>query len=113
MLPGPRMLPIPEFKQKIQNKECDRGWPCGVVVKFERSTSALLQQPWFTSLDLGHRLCSQTLLVKPCCGSISHKMEEDWHRCWLSDKRPQAKNFSDFESITLCDFLEFSVVFKI
>ena len=21
------------------------------------------------------------LLVKPCCGGISHKMEEDWHRC--------------------------------
>ena len=31
------------------------------------------------------------LLVKPCCGSILPKIEENWHRCWLTDNLPQAK----------------------
>ena len=30
-------------------------------------------------------------LVKPRYGGIPHKIEEDWHRCQLSDNLPQAK----------------------
>ena len=32
----------------------------------------------FAGLILGADLA---LLVKPCCGGILHKIEEDWHRC--------------------------------
>ena len=46
-----------------------------VVVKFTRSTLAA-QGSWvqIPGMDLA-------LLIKPCCGGIPHKIEEDWHRC--------------------------------
>ena len=51
------------------------GLPGGMVVKF--TCSALVA--W------GSQVCIQgvdlALLVKPHCGSIPHKIEEDWHRC--------------------------------
>ena len=54
--------------------EC-RGWPSGIVVKFECSTSVA----WGSQVQiLGTDLA---LLVKPCCGGIPHKIEEDWHKC--------------------------------
>ena len=51
------------------------GWPSGIVVKFTCSTSAA----WglrvrIPSVDL-------VLLIRPCCGSIPHKIEDNWHRC--------------------------------
>ena len=51
------------------------GQPGGVVVKFV--CSALVAQGSQVQI-LGTDLA---LLVKPCCSSIPHKIEEDWHRC--------------------------------
>ena len=48
--------------------------PGGVVVKFAWSAPAAGgSQVWILGTD-------QARLVKPCCGSIPHKIEEDWHR---------------------------------
>ena len=57
------------------NKKKTWGWPSGVVVKFVHSASgAQGSQVQIPGIDLG-------LLIKPHCGSIPHKVEEDWHRC--------------------------------
>ena len=32
--------------------------------------------PGFTGSD-----ADLALLIKPCCGRVPHKVEEDWHRC--------------------------------
>ena len=51
------------------------GWPDGTVIKIALSASAAQGlQVWTLGTDLA-------LLVKPCCGCIPHKIEEDWHRC--------------------------------
>ena len=51
------------------------GPPGGVVVKFSHSVSlAQGSQVWILGADLAP-------LIKPCCGSIPHKTEEDWYRC--------------------------------
>ena len=56
-----------------------------VVVKFVHSYSAAPgSQVWIPGADIA-------LLIKPHCGNISHKTEEDWHRCQLSNSLPQAK----------------------
>ena len=50
------------------------GWPCGVAVK--TVCSALVAWGlwvWIPGTDLAP-------LVKPRCGGIPHKIEEDWHR---------------------------------
>ena len=52
-----------------------RSWPSGIVVKFGPSASvAQGSQVQILGADLA-------LLIKPCCGGIPHKIEEDWHRC--------------------------------
>ena len=63
-----------------------RGWPGGVVIKFARSALVVRgSQAWIPGVDLA-------LLIKPHCGGVSQKIEEDWHRCQLSDNLPQAKS---------------------
>ena len=48
--------------------------PGGIVVEFACSASAgQSSQVQILGTDLA-------LLIRPCCGSISHKIEEDWHR---------------------------------
>ena len=55
------------------------------MVKFAQSTSvAKGSQVQIPGADLA-------LLIKPCCGGIPHKIEEDWHRCQLRDNLLQAK----------------------
>ena len=53
----------------------EAGWPGGVVVRFVHS--ALVAQ----GLQVRIPGVDLVLLVKPRCGSIPHKTEEDWHRC--------------------------------
>ena len=51
------------------------GWPCGVVVGFTHSALAARgSRVRIPGADL-------VPLIKPCCGVIPHKIEEDWHRC--------------------------------
>ena len=51
------------------------GWPGGVVVKVTHSMSAAQSlQVWIWVVELAP-------FIKPCCGGIAHKIEEDWHRC--------------------------------
>ena len=51
------------------------GWPGVVVVRFVHSTSAAWGlQVQIPGMDLA-------LLVKPRCGGVPYKIEEDWHRC--------------------------------
>ena len=63
-----------------------RGQPDGIVVEF--MCSALVawgSQVLIPGADLAP-------LIKPCCGGIpGKKMEEDWHRCQLSNNLPQAE----------------------
>ena len=33
------------------------------------------------------------LLVRPCCGGVPREIEEDWHRCELSDNLPHQKTY--------------------
>ena len=51
------------------------GWPGVIVVKFVHSTLA--------ARDLHVQILGADLasLIKPCCRSIPHKIEEDLHRC--------------------------------
>ena len=50
------------------------GWPGGIVVEFACSTSAAQgSQAQILGTDLA-------LLVKPGCGSVLHKLEEDWQQ---------------------------------
>ena len=63
-----------------------RGWPRGVVVKF--TCSALVAQGLsvqIPSLDL-HTVHRAVLWWRP-----TYRVEEDWHRCELKDRLPQAK----------------------
>ena len=53
------------------------GQPGGIEVKF--ACSALAARG-FTGSDPRHRP-DPALLIKPCSGSIPHKIEEDGHRC--------------------------------
>ena len=58
----------------VPYKMCLLGQPCGVVIKFAGSTEAAQGlQVHFLDEDLA-------ALVKPHCGSVPHKIEEDWHR---------------------------------
>ena len=69
------------LKQKVRIKD----HPGGIVVKSMHSALvALGSRVWILSVDL-------VQLVKPHCGSVPHKIEEDWHRCELSDTLPQEK----------------------
>ena len=56
----------------------------GIVVRFVCST--------LTAQGLQVQIPAANLapLIKPCCGGIPHKIEEDWHGCWLSNNFPQA-----------------------
>ena len=60
-----------------------RGWPSGVVVKFAHSALARVRTP--ASPD------RPSMLIKPHCGSIPHKIEKDLYIGWLSNNLPQAK----------------------
>ena len=61
-----------------QDKNISRGWPSAIVVKFVCSASvAWGLQVQISGADL-------VPLIKPHCGSIPHKIEEDWHRCYLA-----------------------------
>ena len=55
---------------KLKNENFG-GWPSGVVVKFVCSASAAH----------GSRVQTYILLIKPCCGGVPSKIEEDGHRC--------------------------------
>ena len=70
---------------KAAQKVDSWGQPCSIVVKFECST--------FEAQGLQVQIpgADQALLLKPYYGGIPSKIEEDWHRCWLSDSLPQAK----------------------
>ena len=57
------------------HKKQFKGRPSGVVVDFAHSTSVA----W--GLQVRILGIDPALLVKPCCGGIPHKIEEDWHRC--------------------------------
>ena len=57
------------------NKANYWGWPSGIVVKFMHVTSVPRVRRF------GSQARTYTPLIKPCCGSIPHKIEEDWHRC--------------------------------
>ena len=68
------------------------GLPGGVVVKFARSASgAWGSQVRIPGVDLAP-------LIRPHCGSIPHKIEEDWHRRQLSDNLPQV-NRGNWEQV--------------
>ena len=55
--------------------ETDVGQPSSVVIKFTHSASAARgSQVQTPGTDLAP-------LVKPHCGGIPQKIEEDWHRC--------------------------------
>ena len=57
-------------------KIISKGWPGGVVIKFMHFASAA------QGLQVQYLGADLALLVKPRCGSIPHKIEEDWHRCY-------------------------------
>ena len=62
------------------------GQPRGIVVKFSAlhfsSPSSQVQIP---VMDLHH---SSAMLW----WGLTYKVEEDWHRCWLTANLPQGKN---------------------
>ena len=62
------------------------GWPRGLVVEFVHSTStARGSRVWIMGMDL-HTAHEAMLWRRP-----SYKVEEDWHRCSLSNNLPQWK----------------------
>ena len=62
------------------------GWPGGVVVKFVHSTLvAQSSRVWIPSEDL-HATYQATLWWCP-----TYKIEEDWHRCYLSNNLLEVK----------------------
>ena len=70
-------------------KSDSRGRPGGIVVEFVHSASAAWgSQVWIPGADLA-------LLIKPCCGSVSHKIEEDGHGCELSNSLPHTHTKND------------------
>ena len=61
------------------------GQPSGVAVKFVCSVSVVAgSQVQILGADLAQ-------LIRSCCGGVSHKLEEDWHRRQLTNNLPQAK----------------------
>ena len=60
---------------RVLLKNEGRGWCSGVVVEFTGSTLAA----WVLWVPISN--ADPVLLVRPCCGGIPHKIEEDWHRC--------------------------------
>ena len=55
------------------------------MVQFARSTSVVHGwQAWIPGVGLAP-------LIKPQCGGIPHKIEEDWHRCQLRANLPPEK----------------------
>ena len=72
-------------------KKQTRSQPSGLTVKFKCSTSvARGSQVWIPGTDLG-------LLVKPHCGGVPHKLEEDWHRCKLRASLPYTHTHTKHE----------------
>ena len=61
------------------------GRPNGIVVKLAHFTS-VAQGLQFLILGV-----DPAPLIKPQCGDISHKIEEDWHRCQLRTTLPPKK----------------------
>ena len=60
---------------RIVSFKTTRGLPGGIVVRFAHSGSAGRgSQVRIHGADLAP-------LVKPLCGGIPHKIQEDWHRC--------------------------------
>ena len=63
-----------------------RGQPSGLVIKFVCSTLAA-QGSCIQTLGMDLGTTHQAMLWQP----PTHKIEEDWHRCQLSDNLHQAK----------------------
>ena len=62
------------------------GWSSGVVFGFTHSAStAWGSQVQIPGMD-PHTAGKAVLWWR-----LTYKVEEDWHRCWLSDNLPQAK----------------------
>ena len=53
------------------------GQPSAVVLRFGHSASAA----WGSQVQILGADLALLILIQPYCGSISHKIEEDWHRC--------------------------------
>ena len=73
------------FRKTVLQKMKHGGWPGGVVVKFTHAPLAA----WGFQVQIPGAY--PTPLIGPGCGSIPHKIEEDWHRCYLRDNLPQQK----------------------
>ena len=76
----------PVLSKRVRNSACssphpdafsytEKGGPGGTVVKSARSTLV----GWGSQVQIPR--ADQAALIKPCCGSIPHKREEDGHRC--------------------------------
>ena len=66
-----------KFNPRLRNLHF-RGGPSGIAVKFTRSASAARQ----TGVRrFGSQARTDAQLVKPCCGSVPYKVEEDGHGC--------------------------------
>ena len=71
----------------VFKKSCHSGWPSGIVVKFSHSPLAAWGlQVQILGVDL-HTAHQAMLWWHP----TQKKIEEDWHRCQLSNNLPQAK----------------------
>ena len=83
----PIQVPVSPFMLNLSDKIClTRGQPSGVVVKFACSTLMAQGSPvQILGADL-HTAHQAMLWWLP-----TNKIEEDWHRCQLSDSLPQAK----------------------
>ena len=69
------LLPFPRLKYPNLKNSYFWGRPSGIVVGFACSTLvAWCSQFQIPGADLAP-------LIKPHCGGIPHKVEEDWHRC--------------------------------
>ena len=80
---------IHETRTGCCKKGSFRGRPGGIVLKFARSALAAWgSQVWVPGAELAP-------LVKPCCGGIPYKIEEDWHRCYLRANLPHTKKGKD------------------
>ena len=73
------------YKSPFLRKKSCWGWPSGIVVKFTHSASvAQHSQVRIPGTELAP-------LIKPCCGGIPHKIEEDLHRCSLRANLPHQR----------------------
>ena len=78
--------PNPEFWREKGYFKSSGGWPGGVMVKFTCCASAARgSQVRIPGADLAP-------LVKPHCDSITHTIEEEWHRHYLRANLPHKKN---------------------